>query len=51
MGFKLAFCYLKNKQYVQAIDICEAVLRQYPDYPRISDEILKKALHSIRAEA
>lgn len=48
VGFKLAFSYLKCKKFVMAIDICEVVLSQYPDYPRISEEILKKAQHSIR---
>jgi hypothetical protein len=40
---------LKTKKFVAAIDVCEAVLAQYPDYPRIKDEILKKAQLSIRA--
>ena len=28
VGFKLAFCYLKCKEYVLAVDVCEAVLAQ-----------------------
>ncbi len=48
MGFKLAFSYLKCRRYVEAIDVCELVLGQYPDYPRISEEILRKAQESIR---
>lgn len=28
VGFKLAFCYLKCKDYVLAVDVCEAVLAQ-----------------------
>ena len=48
VGFKLAFSYLKCKKFIEAIDVCEAVLRQYPDYPRISEEILSKALQSVR---
>jgi len=47
-GYKLAFCYLKCKKYVEAIDVCETVLQQYPDYPKIKDEILKKAQLSFR---
>ena len=43
IGYKLAFSLLKSKKYVEAVDICEAVLLQYPDYPRIREEILKKA--------
>jgi tetratricopeptide repeat protein 21B len=48
IGFKLAFCYLKTHMYTEAIDICEKVLSLYPDYPRIKEEILKKAINSIR---
>jgi len=48
VGFKLAFCYLKCREFVKAVDVCEAVLAQYPDYPRIADEILKKAQNSFR---
>jgi tetratricopeptide repeat protein 21B len=48
VGFKLAFSFLKCGKYVDAIDVCEQVLRQYPDYPRISEEILLKALQSLR---
>jgi tetratricopeptide repeat protein 21B len=33
---------------VEAIDVCEKVLQQYPDYPRIKEEILKKAIMGIR---
>jgi hypothetical protein len=39
---------LKNSQFVESIDVCENVLQQYPDYPRIRDEILKKAQENIR---
>jgi tetratricopeptide repeat protein 21B len=48
VGFKLAFSYLKCKKFVECVDVCEAVLRQYPSYPRIGDEILQKALQSLR---
>lgn len=51
VGFKLAFTRLKCRQFVQAIDVCEAVLALYPDYPRIGEEILKKAQHSLRTTA
>ena len=48
IGFKLAFCYLKSQKYTDAVDICEKVLALYPDYPRIKEEILKKAINNIR---
>lgn len=52
IGFKLAFCLLKSQgrgRLVESIDVCEAVLRQYPDYPRIREEILLKALVCLRS--
>lgn len=49
IGFKLAFTYMKSKKYVEAIDICEKVLDQYPEYPRIKEEILRKCQASIRS--
>lgn len=48
VGFKLAFSYLKCKKYVESIDVCEIILNQYPDYPRISEEILRKAQENVR---
>ncbi|XP_070582558.1 tetratricopeptide repeat protein 21A isoform X2 [Erythrolamprus reginae] len=43
VGFKLAFNYLKDKKYVETIDVCHDVLKGYPDYPKIKEEILEKA--------
>ncbi len=54
VGFKLATCYMKCKpaRHVDAIDICEKVLAQYPDYPRIREEILRKCMEGLKcAEA
>ncbi len=51
VGFKLAFSLLKCKRFVDAIDVCEQVLKQYPDYPRITEEILSKALQSLRTNS
>lgn len=48
MGFKYAYCLYKNKQYVEAIDVCEKVVAMYPDYPRIREEILRKCIMGIR---
>ncbi|CAN0342993.1 unnamed protein product, partial [Laminaria digitata] len=47
-GFKLAFNYLKARRFVEAIDVCDKVLAQYPDYPKIRQEILCKAQASLR---
>jgi tetratricopeptide repeat protein 21B len=51
VGFKLAFSYLKSQRYIDCIDVCETVLTQYPDYPRIREEILKKACQDIRTQS
>ncbi|XP_039211192.1 tetratricopeptide repeat protein 21A isoform X2 [Crotalus tigris] len=48
VGFKLAFNYLKDKKYVEAIDVCHDVLKAYPDYPKIKEEILEKAQMSFK---
>ena len=50
VGFKLASCYMKAKpaRYVDAIDVCEKVLGQYPDYPRIREEILRKCMENVK---
>jgi tetratricopeptide repeat protein 21B len=48
IGFKLAFNYLKAKRYTDAIDVSHAVLKSYPDYPKIEKEILQKARSNLR---
>lgn len=37
-----------NLRFVEAIDVCNKVLAQYPDYPKIREEILCKAQESLR---
>lgn len=49
VGFKLAFSLLKCRRLVETVDVCETVLRLYPDYPRIREEILTKALVCLRS--
>ncbi|KAM9601421.1 tetratricopeptide repeat protein 21A isoform 2-T2 [Trichechus inunguis] len=48
VGFKLAFNYLKDKRFVEAIEVCHSVLREHPNYPKIREEILEKAQGSLR---
>jgi tetratricopeptide repeat protein 21B len=48
LGFKLAYCYLKCKKYVEAIVVCHKILKDYPSYPRLKKEILDKARSLIR---
>nr|KAF6476736.1 tetratricopeptide repeat domain 21A [Rousettus aegyptiacus] len=48
IGFKLAFNYLKDKRFVEAIEVCHNVLGEHPNYPKIREEILEKARGSLR---
>ena len=49
IGYKLAYNYLKAKKYIEAIDVCHAVLDKNPNYPKIRKEILEKARNNFRA--
>jgi len=48
IGYKLSFNYLKAKKYVEAIDVCHKVLKEYPDYPKIRGDVLEKARAAIK---
>ncbi|KAM4687801.1 tetratricopeptide repeat protein 21A [Discoglossus pictus] len=48
VGFKLAFNFLKDRRYMDAIDICHKVLKDHPTYPKIRKEILEKAQASLK---
>ncbi|XP_053324276.1 tetratricopeptide repeat protein 21A [Spea bombifrons] len=48
IGFRLAFNYLKDKRYTDAIDICHKVLKDHPTYPKIQKEILEKAQAALK---
>ncbi|XP_060983797.1 tetratricopeptide repeat protein 21A isoform X2 [Dama dama] len=48
IGFRLAFNYLKDKRFVEAVEVCHDVLREHPNYPKIREEILEKAQGSLR---
>eukprot|EP00670_Eutreptiella_braarudii_P008758 CAMPEP_0174315836 /NCGR_PEP_ID=MMETSP0810-20121108/6540_1 /TAXON_ID=73025 ORGANISM="Eutreptiella gymnastica-like, Strain CCMP1594" /NCGR_SAMPLE_ID=MMETSP0810 /ASSEMBLY_ACC=CAM_ASM_000659 /LENGTH=1295 /DNA_ID=CAMNT_0015425331 /DNA_START=10 /DNA_END=3898 /DNA_ORIENTATION=- len=48
IGYKLAFNYLKAKRYVNAIDVCQKVLTQHTNYPKIRKDILDKARSLLR---
>ncbi|XP_074140493.1 tetratricopeptide repeat protein 21A isoform X6 [Sminthopsis crassicaudata] len=48
IGFKLAFNYLKDKRFVEAIEVCHSVLKEHPNYPKIREDILEKAQGSLR---
>lgn len=47
-GYKLAYNYLKCRKLFECIEICHAVLAQYPNYPKIKKEVMDKARAAIR---
>ncbi|CAI2728811.1 unnamed protein product [Schistosoma spindalis] len=48
IGYKLAYNYLKCKNYLGAIEVSLQVLSVYPNYPKIQKEILDKARLNLR---
>lgn len=48
VGFKAAYMFMKSKKFVNAIDVCQQVLKTNPDYPRIKKEILDKSINNLR---
>ncbi|XP_058794945.1 tetratricopeptide repeat protein 21B-like [Phymastichus coffea] len=48
IGYKLAYCHFKSKQYADAIEACMEVLKVDPDFPRIKKDILEKSINNIR---
>ncbi len=49
IGYKLAFNYLKAKRYVDAIDVARSILTQFPEYPKIREEVLERARNALRS--
>lgn len=48
IGFKLAYTLMKCKNYADAIDAAQHVLKLNPDYPKIKKEILDKSMNNLR---
>ena len=48
LGYKLAFQYMKCKQYADAIGVCQQVLAAHPTYPRIRKDVLEKSRNHLR---
>ncbi|XP_076249317.1 tetratricopeptide repeat protein 21B [Calliopsis andreniformis] len=48
VAYKLAYCSMKAKSYAEAIEACNEVLKQNPDYPRIRKDILEKCINNLR---
>lgn len=57
MGYRLAFNYFKakvyiaiiNQRYVDCINICKVILQINPNYPKLQQEILSKAILALKA--
>jgi tetratricopeptide repeat protein 21B len=43
VGFRLAFNYMKANRFVDAIDVGKEILKIYPDYPKIYEDVIKKS--------
>jgi len=49
VGYRLGFNYLKAKRYVEAINICQQVLKLNENYPKIRKDVLDKARQMLRS--
>jgi len=49
VGYRLGFNYLKAKRYVEAINICQQVLKISENYPKIKKDVLDKARQCLRS--
>jgi tetratricopeptide repeat protein 21B len=49
VGYRLGFNYLKAKRYVEAINICQQVLKTSENYPKIKKDVLDKARQMLRS--
>ncbi|XP_023169714.2 tetratricopeptide repeat protein 21B-like [Drosophila hydei] len=48
IGYKLALNNMKKKQYADAVNICQQVLKLHPDYNIIRKDILEKCRNNLR---
>lgn len=49
VGYRLAFNYAKAQRYTDTIDIGRQILKLYPDFPQIKNDLMAKARLQIRA--
>lgn len=49
VGYRLGFNYLKARRYVEAINICQQVLKISENYPKIKKDVLDKARQMLRS--
>lgn len=48
VGYQLSICYMKARLFVEAIDVCDALLQLEPELEHIKKEILDKSkLHVV----
>ncbi len=48
LGYKLAFNHLKAKNYTAAIDISEAISKEFPQFSAIKTDVYQNAISQIR---
>ncbi|XP_058458676.1 tetratricopeptide repeat protein 21B-like isoform X1 [Malaya genurostris] len=48
IAYKLALNYMKLKRFVDAIDVCQQVLKIHPDYPSMKKNILDKCRNNLK---
>jgi hypothetical protein len=48
LGYKLAFNHLKAKNYTAAIDISEAIYKEFPQFEAIKTDVYQIAITQIR---
>lgn len=48
VGYKLAYSYMKAKNFADAIDTCQQILKNHPDYPSIKKDILDKCRNNLK---
>lgn len=49
IGYKLAFNHMKTKRYADAIDVCQQVIKLYPEYSAIKKDILDKCRNNLKS--
>lgn len=49
IGYKLAMNYMKKKEYTNAVNVCQQVLKIHPDYSIIRKDILEKCRNNLRS--
>lgn len=48
IGFRLAYSFMKNKRYADALEVSYHILKIHPDYPRVKKDIIEKCQNNLR---